>query len=237
MDVQSPLLRDRYRAAWSDPKAFASTLLVLFVDAYGTEGFSWAPETIKAEIQDDFGVKLPSGNFDRLMAAISIITTDDFFKSAPDFVQLCNVLSGDSYNPEQWDPADAMEVAWGVTEALLIDPPEEDEPFSDEIRAYIGAVLDREGIMTPPDVLRLGVRDKDLSRRVQTEFSDDPTMFNAIYDFEASKTQEINENVRSSLMTLANQLDALPLRDGDAKGVVIKMLQSLQRASASSSVL
>jgi len=194
---------------WTDPLSFASTLLVLFVDTYGIEAFSWAGETIKMEIEDDFEIQLPAANLDRLMVAISLVTTDDFYWSLPEFVRWCNILNGDSAG-DAWDLADAGEIAWGVSEALLIYPPENNEPFTEEIRGYIGAILDREGIINPPDVLRLAVRSSDLQQTVEDDFSDDPVMFAAIYGFEADKTAAIETYVKSQLLGLVQQLQQLP---------------------------
>jgi len=231
MDKQSSLQQKRtLQDAWTGKGTFATTLLLMFVDAYGTEGFTWAEQTIRMEIEDDFEVKLPQANFDRLMAAVAILTTEDFYKSLPDFIQLCNILSGSPYDPRQWDPADATEVAWGITEAVLIEPPDEDEPFTEEIRAYIGKVLDDEGIMEPPDILRLASRETaaDISNRIQADFTDDPTMFTAIYEFEAAKTDDINGSLLRALTSLASQLEALPLKDGNTEEVVQRMLRTLQ---------
>ena len=208
---------------------YATTMVTLLVDTYGTECFAWSPETLEMEVNEDFDIKIPRPNFDRLLAGINLITSDDFYRSLPDFINYCNILSGDSYDPRHWDPADATEIAWGITEGLLLQPPEDDdeEPFAPDIVAYIGAVLDQEVIITPPDVLRIAVRDNDPASFVAGEFSDDPLMFNAIYDFEASKTEEINQAVRVGLTNLASQLDALQLRSGSARGVVQQMLQTL----------
>lgn len=220
--------RQKLRKVWTDPQSFATTLLILFVDTYGTEGFKWHHETMKMEIEDDFGVTLPQGNFDRLMVAIGLLTTDDFYQSAADFVKWCGILNGDLVGTS-WDEADSSEVAWGITEAVIIDRPAEAEPFSDEVRAYIGAILDREGIIKPPDVLQIGMRHtNDLTSTVQSEFSDDPVMFAAIYDFEGSKTQAVNDYIRHQLQLLHEQLEVLPIRSGDARGVVKRVLQTLQ---------
>jgi acyl carrier protein len=179
------------------------------------------------EIEDDFGINLPQGSFDRLMVARNLLTTDDFYRSLPDFVQWCGVLNGDTYDPLLWDPADAQEVAWGISEALIIEPPDEEEPFNSEIRAYIGAVLDEEGIMNAPDILRLALRNVDLTAKVHGDFSDDPIMFAAIYGFEKSKTDDINNYTRGQLRLLISQLEQLPLRLGETNGVVQRAVQML----------
>lgn len=211
--------------AWTSRETFASVLLTMFLDKFGTEALTWDPTTITLEVEEEFDVDLPQLSFDKLMVAIQIMTTDRFYRSLPDFVAFCNVLGGDTYDPATFDPADAEEVAWGITEALLIYPPEDEqaEPFTNEIRAYIGAVLDSEGLINPPDILRIALRQSRVSPSIQ-DFSDDPTMFNAVYDFEEGKKQDINQSIRLKTKLLAAQLKALSLQNGAADSVV-KMLE------------
>lgn len=213
------------------PTTFATTLLVAFVDLYGTEGLQWDPETIRMQFQEDLHVTLPDANFDRLMTAINLVTSDAFYKSLPDFINFCNILSGDSYDPTTWDPADSGEIAWGVTEGLLISPPDEndDSPFTEDIVAYIGKVLDAEGIINPPDILRIAVRDVDPSANAVAGYSDDPGMFEMISGVEADKTDDINNIIKTNLQQLSAQLQALPVRSGSTEGAVQKMLASLSQ--------
>lgn len=208
---------------WTDPDAFTTTLLVVFLDKYGTEALQWDPATIALEIEQDFDVALAGPNFDRLMVGIQLLTTDDFYRSLPTFITFCNVLAGGSMNPTLWDPADSLEMAWGITEALMISPPEDNEPFAEDIRAYIGYMLDAEGIMQAPDVLRIASRSANAF--VQNDFSDDPVMFQAMYDVEQGKTDEINKIVRFRFGLLSKQLEGLQLRTGDARGVVRHLFQ------------
>lgn len=210
---------------WVDPESFATTMLVVFLDTFGTAALQWDPQTIALEIESEWGIDLPRPNYDRLMVAIRLLTTDDFTTSLPDFIQFCNVLSGDLYDPENWDPADSTEIAWGLTEALLLDPPEDDEPFTEEIRAYIGAALDSEGMMRAPDILGIALREP-IRLDVQGDYSDDPTMFASIYQFEAGKTEDVNNIVRARIKLLSAQLKAVPLRTGDAKEIISGLLRS-----------
>lgn len=211
--------------AWTSRETFASVLLTLFLDRFGTEALTWDPTTIALEIEEEFDVDLPQLSLDKLMVAIQILTSDRFYRSLPDFVAFCNVLGGDTYDPAMWDPADAEEVAWGITEALMLYPPENDqeEPFTDEIRAYIGAVLDSEGLINPPDILRIALRSARVAPSIG-DFSDDPTMFNAVYDLEEGKKQDINQSIRLKTKLLAAQLKALSLQSG-ATDAVVKMLE------------
>lgn len=211
---------------WKSPQTFATVLITVFLDRFGTEALMWDPSTIALEVEEEFDVELPQRSFDKLMTAVSLLTTDRFYKSLPDFITACNILSGDTYDPRTFDPADGEEIAWGITEGVLICPPEDDdqEPFSDEIRAYIGAALDAEGIINPPDILRIALRSANVSTSLD-DFSDDPAMFNAIYDLEASKTGDINATIKDRTITLYNQLAALKLQNGSTA----KVLAALQK--------
>ena len=190
------------------------------------EALSWDAATITLEIEEEFDVELPQLSLDKLLVAVQLLTTDQFFKSLPDFINFCNVLCGDTYRPDMWDPADAEEVAWGITESLLISPPDDEdpEPFTEEIRAYIGAVLDSEGIINAPDILRVALRAARISPSIQ-DFSDDPQMFSAVYDVEAGKTEDINQSIRLKTGLLIKQLAALDLQNGNTESVV-ELLQN-----------
>lgn len=215
-------------AAWKNKDTFASVLLTLYLDKFGTEALNWDPTTMTLEIEEEFNVDLPQLALDKLITAIQILTTDRFFKSLPDFIAFCNVLSGDTYRPDMWDPADAEEVAWGLTEALMIYPPgdDEEEPFTEEIRAYIGATLDREGLINPPDILRIALREARVSPSIE-DFSDDPQMFSAIYDLEEGKRADIEQTIRERTTLLAAQLAALQLDNG-ATDKVVSALENIR---------
>lgn len=215
--------------AWTSNETFASVLLTMFIDKFGTEALQWDPATVVMEIEEEFNIEFSQQSMDKLMTAIQLLTTDRFFKSLPDFINFCNILDGDTYNPEMWDPADAEEVAWGITEALLISPPddEDEEPFSNEIRAYIGSALDSEGIINPPDILRIALRTARVSPSIE-DFSDDPEMFNAIYDMEEGKKADINQTIVMKTKLLAAQLAALNLENGKTQQVAEMLQQSLQ---------
>ena len=216
--------------AWRSKETFATVLLTMFLDRFGTEALEWDPATIALEIEEEFDVDLPQLSLDRLIVAIQILTTDRFFKRLPDFIAFCNVLDGDPFQPDTFDPADAEEVSWGITEALLISPPEDDdpEPLTDEIRSYIGAVLDSEGILNAPDILRVALRMVKVAPAMK-DFSDDPEMFSAIYDVEAGKTEDINQSIRFKTELLTEQLAALQLKNGSTQRVAEMLRKSLSK--------
>lgn len=217
-------------AALKDPDSFATTLLVIALDAFGPECLNdaedpdrgpWHPTTFRTMLEEKFGVQLPQQNLDKLMAAVTVVTTDLFFTRVDRFIVLANILAGDEFDPGVWEKADSVECAWAITEALLLDPPDEDnpEPFSDEIRLYVGMVLRDEGYVTPPDVLKIAL-DGDFSDKVRYGFSDDPEMFEGIYAVQQEKAAEVESILRDCLLELSQQLKSLPVQEGSTDEVL-----------------
>lgn len=219
-----------------DPRTPATVLLVLAVDLLGPEVLQWDPATVHMELEESLGTKPSAACFNKLMGAMELVASDAFYRDLPTFIRLCNVLYNGTLDLENFDPADAGEVAWGITEALLIWPPDpqDDEPFDQKIVEYIGYALRDEGIMRPPDVLQLGILPDDTWSRVQDTFSDDPQMFRAIYGVEAAKTEEINQMVKDRLRQILVLLDVIPLQTGDAKDSVKRMLAALKQTEETS---
>jgi hypothetical protein len=220
------LPRLRLKQVFENQENHATTLLVAALDLYGTDMFTWAPQTISLELKEDVGATLPADNLDKLMAAISVVTSNEFYKDLTKFIQLCNVLSGDEFDPEVFDPADSAEMAWGITEAMLLSPPDESEPFADDIRFYMGHMLSEDGILTPPDVLGIAIMDN--AADPLNNLSDDPAMYEAFYANQQSKSQEITEMVKEQVSVLIAQLEALQLTEGSTEDMLRKLKDNIR---------
>lgn len=220
-----------FKQFWISPKTYAFTLISMFFDEFGTEGLQWSPVTWQMDIEELWGIDLPPQNFDKLCVAVNLLTSNSFFVSVPDFVRDCVVLSGHHYTPDLMIMPDAQDLAWGVTEGLLINPPDDDNenPFTPEITGFIGKVLDDEGILSPPDILRIATRDQSLMNRVHFDWGDDPELGGAIWSMERSKTDEITRIVKGRMKGLVNQLSRLPLQTGNAEKLVKKMMNSMSK--------
>lgn len=219
---------DRARLVIESPDSFATTLLMLFLDRNGTEALNWSPETVAMEMYDDFGVVVPHTNFDRLMVGVSLLISDGFYKSLPDFAEFCCVLSGEGASPHLLQLPTVCDIAWGLTEGLLLVPPTEDEPFTEEIIGFVAEMVKQEGIINPPDVLRLGHIDRGLKNQINQDYSDDPDMMSMIWKVEDSKKSDINDVIKARLEELFRQLATLPLINGDASSIIEKMQRNLK---------
>ena len=117
---------------------------------------------------------------------------------------------------------------YSITEVMLLDPPEDaNHAFSDEIRHYMGAMLSEEGIVNPPDVLGIAVRDLALDDPLNVD-AHDPVMYEAFWSKQAEKGTEITEMLKRQLQELLEQLISLPLEHGDTDDLVGKLRQELQ---------
>jgi hypothetical protein len=204
----------------TNPDSYATSLLTILTDYYGTEAWEWSPQTMYMEFQEDFQADLPQVNIDKIMAAINVITTDDFFTSLPRFIRLCNVLADDEFDPSIFDPADTAEMAWAITEVLLLRRDDmEEEPFSEEIRFYIGHMLSEEGVTNPPDVLKIAARDLPTEDPL-APFASDPAMYASFYATQQSKSDEITDMLRRQLGGLMKEMQRLPLNEGNTEDLL-----------------
>lgn len=203
----------------TDEQTFGTTLLIACVDTWGAECLKWQPHTLRAMLRKEFGVTPDPLNFDKLLAAICILTTDDFYTDVRRFIDLTNALC-DGGLSEEFDPADVAECAWAIGEAYLLHPPEDDGDvrleFSEEIRAYLTHILHDEGFINPPDVLRLAL-DADRTQQVTEDFHDQPALLEEIKTQQDAKNSELETMLNENLYELVDQLQKLPMLHGSVE--------------------
>jgi len=216
------------RSFLSSDETYATVLFLILMDTYGHEALEWAPTTIRMQLEEDFSVKLPDGNLDKIMAAITTVTTNYFYQDPVRFVELCNIFSGDDAEHDEFDPADVSEILWGISESFLLWPPEEeddsyDTKFSAEILEYIRQTLTEEGFLKAPDIL--GVSGLDETSFVRDTWSDDPEMYQAIHELHQHKMLDMKFFLHSNFQDLHQQLKVLPLEEGD-KAALMKRISA-----------
>jgi hypothetical protein len=202
--------REQLRGILNNEETFATTLFFLLLDTYGTEMLEWEPETIWIEVSGDFGVDLPDVNKDKVNSLILFYTTDMFQTSLETFIGTCNVLSGAEANFSRFDPADPDEMLWAFYELALHieDPKELMANLDDDIRTYIGVTLNSYGVYDPPDLL--AIAHMPTNQGIQ-QFSDDPLMFNAMFDKQEGEKREMLSQIALKMRALVAELDAIPI--------------------------
>ncbi len=202
-------------ACWRPP-CFVSPQIGTLGDAEEPDG--WGAETLASEIAADCGLAPPRVNIDKIFAAKAIVKTDRFHNELKPFVDLCNVLGGSPYNPTVFDPADALECAWGLAEAMVLSPLEDNEKYSPEIVGYIEQALKTEGISKPPGLFRdLGLKDDD---SVADEWRNDPETYTAIWAAQRKKSSDIEHAVGVRLALMRDQFRFITFHHGSSERFV-----------------
>lgn len=219
------------RALLLTEESSAIPLFLIVMDILGQEALEWAPESIKLSLEEEFKIELPRESLDKIMMAIMVVTTNYFYKDVRRFIDACNVFAGGDFSPGVFDPADADEILNGVTEAMLLWPPEEGDPdseFSSEIQEYVKQVLSLDGIAKPSDLLS-AIFSGDQSGKVDSDWADDPVMYASIYDSQISRQSEMETTYIENLEATKQQLSLLQLQNGDTREVVSNIQRIIQR--------
>ena len=210
---------------WEDPDAFGTALVAILVDNYGTEIFDVDAEVIADTVAADFNCKPLDDNMDKAMSLILVITTDHFWHTWESFHLVCDALTGNGADMHTWSPLSPEEMAWGITEAMVNDPAEQPKKdpvdgappkpasrFSEEVRRYMGVLLQEQGVNTATGMLA----DAVFVNAVNT-MPTDPVMHKAYVSRKEGITAEVDEFVHRRLAALIFQLKKLPLRHRDQK--------------------
>lgn len=213
-----------------DDETYATPLILILLDRFGSDITAWSPMTIRMEVEDEFGVRLSRINLDKIMAGFLLLTTNYFYRDVVKFIWICNVLTGNEFDPDEFDPADPAEMLFAINEAFLLWPPSEDDPeereFSPEIREYVQQALGAEGIVKPIDVLRIATNSDRTSYISEENFSD-PEMYAAVYRTQQEKIAELATEHRTALLELLDQLTGLPLEHGSTEGLVARLRRAI----------
>ena len=164
----------------------------------------------------------------KVLAGITLQTTDLVYKDLPVFINFCNLAGSDDVaDPGVFDPADAFEVAYGRFEIDLLDtdgpeklietrtqfmrkspqPKEATMSFSNEILRYCGAVLVTEGAVKPVKLIADAIMPNDI------DYSDTPDLHAAVYDRQQAIDSDITDFVYDRAVRTLTQLSRIPGAD------------------------
>jgi hypothetical protein len=196
---------------------FASTLLLMAAQTFGPEAVglpeasqAWVPETFRYEFSEEWGAILSDENLGKLTAAIAVVTTNHLYRGVPSFLMTIHGLIGDGTDWSYGEPLDAEDLAWGITEAMLLWPPgrdtddeDSDTVFDPSIVAYCQNILRSEGVKSPPSVLSFA-REQDIYEDLGQEDFD-------VLSEQATQTQELNEYLEQRQEQLLMQLESVKI--------------------------
>jgi hypothetical protein len=214
------------------PDMHASCLLLLAVDSWGTECLGWEPETFSSAVRDTFHTELDGLNYDKLNAAISVLSSNLYHRSPGAFCAINKALSFKSVQPNEFNVCALDDVLWGTTEVQLLEGKEEfiEQGFTQDISRYVGQLLQAEGITNPPSNLQFAKMDEGyLEANKNTEF-EDPMVWKMTMQREEEDLEQMNQFMGINLQRLFLQLRALPLTNRDELGAQIdEMLANIKK--------
>ena len=195
-----------------DDEIFATTALALFLDQFGTDALEWDPNAIQMEITDAFNIEASDTLMDRLLAAITVLTSNTVFVDVNSFMMICNSLNRGVLLSNSWVPADLDDVLWGVTEMrMLLGDDFDDKDFSHDIKRYVGILLQQQGIKKVPSVLRFAEFSEDMDE-IYDAYGGDAIMEQAFWDSQQKEKDSLEIENQDILSQYMAQLSALPIK-------------------------
>lgn len=189
----------------AEKTAFATPLLLYAYDLIGDEIFDLEPETIE-QILKQQNHKTLQRNVDKVNAALGLLTTNLFWQDPITFAVTCRTLNRKARVNAA--PPDIEDVLWGITEARLIvgNPDEENEPFSDSIKAYIQQLLKMAGIVTEVPTLDF------IEPRKEPNVYDDSEQSIAAYDSSRERVDDLEQGLSTKMATMLKQIKDLRMK-------------------------
>jgi len=192
--------------------SYGSVLFLGLCDIWGPEWLDYEPKTVQLELRDTFGFDIDPDQFDKIMAARQVVTTDFCFKELPAFITCINALSGDGCDTPFAQPIEPGDLAWSVLEMVLLYPPNGNEQFSEEIIGFMEETLRWQGIQGVPQALIQFLPEATWDETL----GNDPDGMELVM----GRLAEINEEVVSNMRAWRFQLSRLRLVNGSVKGLL-----------------
>lgn len=204
-------------AAWSDPDAFATTLLTLGLDRFADPAdpagpLGWLPQTWREEGESEFRVDPDPTAFGRLSAALAALQSPhEWTDNEASFLDLARALSGFGWTGADAHPPTTEELGWALVEGHALGLPQN---FSPSVVRLVNMTARNDGHPALPDVFpEYGV---PVDRWVWASGSspapdDDPQLVAAYEAGRDAKAADLDAFLRGQVRELAEQLQSIPL--------------------------
>ena len=208
----------KVRQAFDDEGTFATTLVAILLDLFGTMEFmEWDPETIALEYHAHTGGnwrKVPQVVRDKVAVMLGAYVSNNFFQSLETFIATCNALSGTPIDVRTFDPATIEEAAWAVTEIKLAGFEEE---FHPEIAAYLGVQATEEGLESLPAVLSWADAPKSSGKSGEAAAEGGAELFAASYSQNRDDVADIEREMKRRTSAMLRELAEFHFRNREAE--------------------
>ena len=181
-----------------DQNAPASVLLAVVIAKYGTECFDWESEILRAEVDDDFGVKLTDLQADKLQAAITILTTDHFESNWHVFNVCVHLLNGEHADFDTLEPVEAEQIAAIMPEVAFLRNDDDGITFSDEVNAYVGLIFSEYGCISAPTIFPTAIMPTGLNFNIQASMLEKNEALSEMYQAKKEQLDNYLTKVRSA---------------------------------------
>jgi len=216
------------------PTHYALPLAAFMLDHYGTEWMQWDPAVLRDEMEMEFGQGIDEHVFEKIQTASTILGTNGFQTLLEVFVPVSILLNRDNVITDEFVPASVEDVAWGVTEASLIDPETPTEGYAPDIAAYVGLILSLQGFLAPPPPLNFAIMPEGPiadSAEQSIGPEGDAMSMRLAYD----RGEAVREHLRMKAGEMFRELLIVPLTDERGRDGIRKQLQRLAGVTAQSS--
>lgn len=205
--------RDQEVAAriMATPGTMATVSHAIALHFFGSEIYTWEPETLAIELADELDIQIDEDNLDRLHAIIAVVSSDSFANDWAAFTAVCSALSGEN-DPEDIAEMTVAEFAWGVIEVKLND--DDQYLYSPDISTLVGVVLDQEGFTTPPEQLSFAMMPE---KYMGSTYAPEERQLDSASDYQKNL---LSEYLRDQALLLYKQIRLIPwLSEEDLNGI------------------
>jgi hypothetical protein len=190
---------------FENKKAFATPLLIQAFNIYGMDLFDMDIDVLTDDLKERFK-GIDNTIIDRMLAGVSLYTSNLFFQDPIVFGQTCRVFNRHRY-PNANEPT-LQDICWGIVEASLILAPEDDsamEPFSEAVNKYIQFELKYNGVVTSIPSLPM--------IKPLTETSDiyDPAINAGELENSSNVVNSIEQSIQTNMIQCLQQIAELPV--------------------------
>ncbi len=195
--------------------SYASVILGIAVNQFGIECLEWEASTFDIEVSHKFGIKLGRIPKNRLLAAITSLTSDSWLNDPFVFNQVANAFGDGTVSMEVFEPADPQEIGWTLVEYSILDKPEPMDPdgesvenqLAQEVKAYIGATL-KDYSIRPNGIFEFLADVYDID---YTQWAEDTDMAQTMFKESDGALGDVMAYIQDNLSKLRGQVEALQL--------------------------